>query len=171
MLSTLRLAWRNVGRNPRRTGIVIAAVAIGMAGTLLSMAIFYGMMFQMVDNAIRTGLGHVQIHASGYDADPQIGVLLPDDASAETRILTGDPAVKAFSRRLRGEGLVTSPSASVGIRVIGVEPGRERSVSMVADAIVSGDYFARKRTALLGEGLHDAWACRWATRSSFRSRI
>ena len=35
MLS-LRLAWRNVWRNPRRTGVVVCAVAVGIAGVLLS---------------------------------------------------------------------------------------------------------------------------------------
>jgi ABC-type lipoprotein release transport system permease subunit len=153
MLSILRLAWRNVGRNPRRTGVVIAAVAIGMAGTLLSMAIFYGMMFQMVDNAIKTDLGHVQIHAAGYDADPEIGLFLEDKANPELRALAADPAVKAFTPRIRGEGLVTSPSASVGVRVIGVEPGGERAVSVVADSLIAGNYFAEKRRAVLGEGL------------------
>ncbi len=153
MLSTLRLAWRNAARNPRRTGVVIAAVAIGMAGTLVSMAIFYGMMFQMVDNAIKTDLGHVQIHASGYDADPEIGLFLADGAGPERRALATDPAVQASSVRIRSEGLVTSPSASVGVRVIGVDAEAERSVSMVGDAIVSGAYFAKKRTAVIGEGL------------------
>ncbi len=153
MLSTLRLAWRNVGRNPRRTGIVIAAVAIGMAGTLLSMAIFYGMMFQIVDNAIKTNLGHLQIHASGYDADPEIGLFLEDRANPELRALAADPAVKAFTQRVRGEGLVTSPSASVGVRVVGVEPGAERSVSMVGDSLIAGNYLAEKHRAVLGEGL------------------
>jgi len=153
MLSTLRLAWRNVGRNPRRTGIVITAVAVGIAGTLISMAIFYGMMFQMVDNAIRTDLGHLQIHPPGYDADPAIGLLLPAGGQTEIRAIAGDPVTAGYAPRIRGEGLVTSPSASVGIRVIGIDPVLERDVSDVADSMVAGDYLARPRTAVLGRGL------------------
>ncbi|HIL01162.1 MAG TPA: ABC transporter permease [Myxococcales bacterium] len=153
MLSIFRLAWRNVGRNPRRTGVVITAVAVGIAGTLISMAIFYGMMFQMVDNAIRTDLGHLQIHAQGYDDDPAIGLLLRAGGENEIRAVNGDPFTVRYAPRIRGEGLVTSPSASVGIRVIGIDPALERGVSVVANSMVDGDYFARPRTAVLGRGL------------------
>jgi len=153
MTSMLRLAWRNVFRNPRRTGIVITAVAVGIAGTLLSMAIFYGMMQQMVDNAIQTDLGHLQIHARGYDADPEIGLWLEEGGRAEIGALAGDPAVRAFAPRIRGEGLVTSPSASVGVRVLGVDPQRERMLSLVAGSLVEGSYLDAPRRALLGEGL------------------
>ena len=38
MLS-LRLAWRNVWRNPRRTAVVLTAVSVGIAGAVLSMAV------------------------------------------------------------------------------------------------------------------------------------
>ena len=48
---------------------------------------------------------------------------------------------------------MTSPSASVGIRVIGIDPVLERDVSDVADSMVAGDYLARPRTAVLGRGL------------------
>ena len=54
---TLRMAWRNAWRSRRRTGIVVSAVAVGISGTLLSMAVNYGMVFQMVDTAIATELG------------------------------------------------------------------------------------------------------------------
>ena len=153
MTSMLRLAWRNVFRNPRRTGIVITAVAVGIGGTLCSVAIFSGMMQQMVENAIQTDLGHLQIHARGYDADPAIGVLLGEGGREEIDALAGDPAVRAFAPRIRGEGLVTSPSASVGVRVLGIDPRRERSLSLVAGSLVEGRYLEVPRRALLGEGL------------------
>jgi len=153
MTSMLRLAWRNVFRNPRRTGIVITAVAVGIGGTLFSVAIFSGMMQQMVENAIQTDLGHLQIHARGYDADPAIGLLLGEGGREEIDALAGDPAVRAFAPRIRGEGLVTSPSASVGVRVLGIDPRRERSLSLVAGSLVEGRYLEVPRRALLGEGL------------------
>ena len=49
-----RLAFRNVFRNPRRTAIVAAAIAVGVGGTLLTMALNLGLMVQMVDTAIGT---------------------------------------------------------------------------------------------------------------------
>ncbi|MGE4651330.1 MAG: ABC transporter permease, partial [Myxococcota bacterium] len=153
MTSMLRLAWRNVFRNPRRTGIVITAVAVGIGGTLFSVAIFSGMMQQMVENAIQTDLGHLQIHARGYDADPAIGLLLGEGGREEIDALAGDPAVRAFAPRIRGEGLVTSPSASVGVRVLGIDPRRERSLSLVAGSLVEGRYLDAPRRVLLGEGL------------------
>ena len=153
MTSMLRFAWRNVFRNPRRTGIVITAVAVGIGGTLFSVAIFSGMMQQMVENAIQTDLGHLQIHARGYDADPAIGLLLGEGGREEIDALAGDPAVRAFAPRIRGEGLVTSPSASVGVRVLGIDPRRERSLSLVAGSLVEGRYLEVPRRALLGEGL------------------
>ena len=62
----LRMAWRNLWRNPRRTGVLVAAVSSGVAGALCAMALTNGMVVQMVDTAIRTELGHLQIHAYGF---------------------------------------------------------------------------------------------------------
>jgi len=153
MLSVIRLAWRNVGRNPRRTGVVVTAVAVGLAGTLLSMAIFSGMMFQMVDNAIKTDLGHLQIHAQGFNKDPEIGLFLEDKGAPEIEAIQAEAGIQNWAPRIRGEGLVTSPSSSVGVRVIGVDPDAEAQVSMVSGSIVQGGYFDQKRRLVLGEGL------------------
>ncbi|MDE0884757.1 MAG: FtsX-like permease family protein [Myxococcota bacterium] len=153
MLSVIRLAWRNVGRNPRRTGIVVTAVAVGLSGTLLSMSILSGMMFQIVDNAIKTDLGHLQIHAQGFNKDPEIGLLLENNGAPEIQAIQAEAGIQNWAPRIRGEGLVTSPSASVGVRVIGVDPEAEAQVSMVADSIVEGGYFDQKKRVVLGEGL------------------
>ena len=63
-----RLALRNVGRSGRRTAIVITAVAVGLSGAILTMSINYGMVHQMVETAIRTELGDLQLHGRGFKA-------------------------------------------------------------------------------------------------------
>jgi ABC-type lipoprotein release transport system permease subunit len=91
----LRVAWRNVWRHRRRTAIVITAVAVGILGTLLSMAVNYGMIFQMVDTAIAAELGHVQVHAAGYEANPELHVQLADGGAAAIGMLEALPEVRA----------------------------------------------------------------------------
>jgi ABC-type lipoprotein release transport system permease subunit len=151
---TLRMAWRNAWRNRRRTSIVVTAVAVGIAGTLLSMAVNYGMVIQMVDTAIVTELGHLQVHARGFDANPELRVRLRDGGRESVGALEGLEGVRSFSRRVRGEGLISSPRASAGVRVVGIEPAREARVSVIADSITEGRYLdGVGRRVLIGERL------------------
>ncbi|MEE3326219.1 MAG: ABC transporter permease [Myxococcota bacterium] len=154
MLTLFRMAWRNIGRNPRRTGILLTTVAVGMLGTVLSMAIMWGMMAGMVDTAIQTDLGHIQIHAEGYEADPAISLLLSDGGSSVARTLDRLPSVVAHAPRLRSEALVSSPTTSVGLRLLGVDAQREPSVSSVKNWIIEGRFLSGEaREAVVGRRL------------------
>jgi ABC-type lipoprotein release transport system permease subunit len=149
-----RMAWRNIGRSPRRTGIVVTAVSVGLAGVLLAMAVNYGMVFQMVETAIATELGHVQIHGAGFDRKPGIEIRIEDGERLASGKLSELPGLEAWAPRVRSQGLVFSPRANVGVQVVGIDPAREARVSVLADSIVSGAYLdGQRRKLLLGEKL------------------
>jgi len=149
----LRMAWRNLWRNPRRTFVVLGALSIGIAGCVVSMAINLGMVKGMVDTAIRGGLGHLQVHASGWDADPQLEVRLPDGGAAVEAAFDGVAEIEHWAPRLRAQGLVASPRASVGVSIAGVDPERERGVSIAADSLVEGDWLGEPHRLVLGHKL------------------
>jgi ABC-type lipoprotein release transport system permease subunit len=149
-----RLAWRNVWRNGRRAMIVLVAVAVGISGTVLSMAINFGMVVQMVQTAISTELGHLEVHAPGFADDPGLGRRLPDDGQATEAVLRGLPEVAAWAPRIRSQGLLSSPRASAGVRVMAIDPGREARITTVAHSVTEGAYLgAAPRRVLLGEAL------------------
>ena len=136
-----RLAFRGLWRNPRRTVVVLGAVGVGIAGCALTIAINSGMAQQMVKTAIATDLGHLQIHAAGFEADPELGVLLPDGGRRAGGALEGESRVRAWAPRVKGQGLLNSPRASVGIRVLAVDPSAESRVSAFAPSLVDGEWF------------------------------
>ncbi len=149
-----RMAWRNAWRNPRRTSVVVTAVAVGIAGVVLTMAVNYGMVVQMVETAISTELGHLQIHAAGFDQNPELAVRLEDGGREGVEALAALDGVAAWARRVRAEGLITSPRSSAGVRVVGIEPEREAEVSIISRSVREGRYLdAVKRRVLVGEKL------------------
>ncbi|MCP4039420.1 MAG: ABC transporter permease [bacterium] len=149
----LRMAWRNLWRNPRRTAVALTAISVGIAGCVLSMAINLGMVAGMVDTAIRSGLAHLQVHASGWDKNPELEVRLFDGGAAVTRALDGVAEIEYWAPRLRAQGLVASPRASVGVAIAGVDPAREVGVSVAADSLVAGDWLGEPRRLVLGNKL------------------
>jgi ABC-type lipoprotein release transport system permease subunit len=148
------MAWRNIGRSPRRTGIVVTAVSVGLAGVLLAMAVNYGMVLQMVETAIATQLGHLQIHGAGFERKPGLEIRIEEGERLAGDALSGLPGLAAWAPRVRSQGLVFSARANVGVEVVGIDPLREARVSVLADSIVSGDYLdGQRRKLLLGEKL------------------
>jgi ABC-type lipoprotein release transport system permease subunit len=145
-----RMAWRNLWRNPRRTAVVLTAISIGIAGCVLSMAINLGVMAGMIDTAIRSGLGHLQVHADGWDANPELEVRLLDGGAAISHALDDIPEVERWAPRLHAQGLIASARASVGVSIAGVDPEREAGVSVAADSIEEGEWLGQPKRLVLG---------------------
>jgi ABC-type lipoprotein release transport system permease subunit len=145
-----RMAWRNLWRNPRRTAVVLTAISVGIAGCVLSMAINLGVMAGMIDTAIRSGLGHLQVHADGWDANPELEVRLLDGGAAISHALDEIPEVERWAPRLHAQGLIASARASVGVSIAGVDPEREAGVSVAADSIEEGEWLGQPKRLVLG---------------------
>ncbi|MBN2345155.1 MAG: ABC transporter permease [Candidatus Aminicenantes bacterium] len=137
---TIKLAWRNVLRNKRRT--VIAGIAIGIG---LAFLIFYdGLIIGMEDVAIRSAtasfMGEAQIHRRGF-RQTQDGALTVRGSAAVMERLRADPLVAAHCPRTLSLGMITSPANVNSILLVGVDPERERRISRIDDAIAQGGFF------------------------------
>lgn len=79
----LRLAWRNIWRNWRRTLIALLAIALRLLQVLFSNSILDGSERAAFGNAVRLQGGNVQVHAPGYWQKAKRLPLYPlDDAEA-----------------------------------------------------------------------------------------
>jgi ABC-type lipoprotein release transport system permease subunit len=146
----IRMAWRNLWRNPRRTAVVLTAISIGLAGCIVSMAINLGVMAGMVDTAIRSGLGHIQVHGSGWDENPELEIRLMDGGAAVAKALDAIPEIEHWAPRLHAQGLVASPRASVGVSISGVDPKREAGVSVAPESLMRGQWLGEPKRLVLG---------------------
>jgi ABC-type lipoprotein release transport system permease subunit len=124
MLETLKLAYRNIGRNRRRSFFSALAMGVALALLLLMAAFIQGEIGDAVDLAIHLQSGHLQIRADTYDEaksslkwDDLIDT--PDAVAAKVAAL-GPVAVA--TPRLYASGFVTTSDQSAGVRIVGIEP-------------------------------------------------
>jgi len=132
-----RLAVRNILRYRRRTIVVILAVTIGLWAMLAYAAFSRGWENGVVDSAVRTLTGHLQIHAPGYVADPSIDHLMPPPEGQLLAALQ-QPEVVAWGARLRVPAVVQSEREAAGVTLVGIDPAEERGLSFIATAVAEG---------------------------------
>ena len=68
----VKLAWKNIGRNKLRSGVILTAITLGLfCGTFLS-AFLNGWMISTVNADINLQLSHIQIHHPSYEDNNDI---------------------------------------------------------------------------------------------------
>lgn len=143
MMQTLKLAFRNLGRNRRRT--FFSALAMGVALTLLLLfaSFIQGEMGSAIEMSIRLQSGHLQVRAESYDeAKTSLKwedlIENPDQVAAKVASLG---VVTAATPRLYATGFVTTRDDSNGVRVVGLDPLSEASAPY-RDGMQEGEYLA-----------------------------
>ncbi len=152
----ITIAWRNLWRNHRRSLIMLTAIAIGLWGMIWMTALMRGMVDQMIDDAINTLSGHVQVHAPGYLDDPSIEHSIPAvEDNPQLQQLLDSSQVTAWSQRVRVPAVIRSERDVYGVTLIGIDPEREVGLSFIADSVNEGRYLetAADKQVLVGRKL------------------
>ncbi len=152
MLSLLVLSWRNLWRNRRRTLITLGALTLGTFG-IVAMDSYRTSVFKDLTRTITAQLvGHIQIHAHGYQASPSVDNVVKNPRAVEAKVAGSIPGA-VTERRVIGAGLAGAGDSSAGVMIAGVQPG----LGMGDLHIVRGAGLPQKaaHTVVLGTGLAD----------------
>jgi ABC-type lipoprotein release transport system permease subunit len=153
---TIKLAWRNIFRNKRRTIIAGIAIGVGLAALIFSDAVVRGMKRQMIHSATAAYMGEGQIHRRGFrlTQDVEQTIVHPEEVVSA---LEKEPALEAFALRAESVGMITSPANVSSAMVVGIDPEKEKLLSRVDDNIRQGFFFegSNARDIVIGSDLAD----------------
>ena len=137
-----RLAWRNLGRNRKRTLITGAALAFGYLAAVVIVGVSDGIVAEMIDNGTSLLQGQVQVHAPGYLPERSLYATLGGDSGVALSPildrLRALPGVTGAAPRVLGGGLVSAGSQTSGAVLMGEDPALEPKVSRLMAAIQRG---------------------------------
>ena len=135
----LRLAWRNLWRQKRRTWLTVGAMVFSNTLLVFMISIQFGMYSLMIDNTLKVFTGHMQIQAPGYKDDQKMRQTVPDIVPLASR-LREKFQMQTIAARGWAFGLASSKERSYGIGIFGVEPEFEPQVSSIPGLVKQGRY-------------------------------
>jgi putative ABC transport system permease protein len=145
----IKIAFRNIRKNRRRSVVTILAVAVGFA----AVGLFKGYTANTYDGLRRSairgeGLGHLTIYKSGWlengENDPERFLLTAKDIKKITAIAKADPAVRLATPQLSVSGLVSNGRTSHIFLAKGVVPADHRTIAGTERRSVTGKYLNEK---------------------------
>lgn len=149
----LRLAWRNIWRQKRRTILTASAIALTLFLSLVMRAFQEGQYTHNILNNAKMGTGVVQMQNPEYKENNSIDELLPA-SQAFTSYTRQIGAIDYLLPRLDSFILAASDQRSKGVLLSGVNPSLEDAYSNLSRRISEGEYWSEDATGVLvGEGV------------------
>jgi ABC-type lipoprotein release transport system permease subunit len=141
MIQLIKLAFRDLGRNRRRSFFSALALALGLALLLMMASFLEGEMSSAMDATIRLQSGHLQVRANSYDESKtslKWEDLIEDPTQVAGQVASLAP-VKAASPRLYATGFVSSRNNMTGVRIIGIDPVSEANTPY-QEGLIDGNF-------------------------------
>ncbi len=156
MLQTFKMAFRDLGRNRRRSFFSALAVAVGLALLMLMASVIKGEMGGAVESSIRLQSGHIQLRAASYDENKsslkwEDLVQNPDQIASQIAAMS---QVKAATPRLFASGFLSTGNESTGVRIYGIDPASSAN-DPYRQGVISGSYLTAddREGVLIGKPL------------------
>ncbi len=153
------IAYRDLGRNRRRTFFTLVAAGLGLALLIAINGLIAGMLDSALQNTIRLRTGHVQMRSESYE-DNKLSLQWEDllangeELAARAQEL---PQVAAAAPVLWAAGILNTPEESANLQVYGIETTSE-FYAPIRNGMVAGEYLAAddRSGILLGKRAADS---------------
>ncbi len=131
------LAWRNLWRNHKRTGIMLSAIAIGVWAMIFMTALLRGMVEDMLERGVNNLPGHVQIHHHDYLSDPSIANALAEPSGP---LLTALNSHGLWYSRIKVPAMIASERETRAVQLTAIDPQKERTHILSGLTITHGEF-------------------------------
>ena len=155
---TLKLAFRNIFRNRRRTLLTGLSMLAGYVLLVVSFSLQDGVYHYMLEAYTQDSSGHLQITHKDYLDNPTLYRTVNNSAQLET-LLEGDDLIKGLTSRIHSTALAYGDNKTGLAMLIGIDVARERTVSFIENKIQQGKYLTQNKNAdgyyqaMIGQGL------------------
>lgn len=149
----IKLTWRNVWRNRRRTLITMASVFFAVILSTLMMSLKEGVYSGMIDSAIGSYIGYGQVHAKGYWDDRSLDNSFEFNKKLSAQI-NNTPGITNNLQRVEAVAMAASTDITKVVMVVGLNAEDEKKVNKLDERVVAGEYLKPDdKAVMLGAGL------------------
>lgn len=149
----IKLTWRNLWRNKRRTMITMASVSFAVVLAVLMQSLQKGVFDNLIKNVVSFYSGYLQVHKKGYWDEQVIenSFALNDTLLNKAGYVAG---VQTVVPRIESYALASSGNITKGCMVCGTDPLQEDKLTQLSGKLIKGNYFsAEGNSVMLGAGL------------------
>ena len=155
---TLKLAYRNILRQRRRSLLTALSMAGGYMLFVFSMSLLEGSWSNVVDIFTLDHTGHIQVHKDDYAKRPKIHKTIENPAVVETTLKNHED-VTGWAPRVYSSALAYGGNKTSIAQIFGIDPELEPTVTRILQKVSAGQYFSAQPNAdgyypaMIGRGL------------------
>lgn len=155
---TLKLAYRNILRQRRRSLLTALSMAGGYILFVFSMSLLEGSWSNVVDIFTLDHTGHIQVHKDDYAKRPKIHKTIENPTVVETTLKNHED-VTGWAPRVYSSALAYGGNKTSIAQIFGIDPELEPTVTRILQKVSAGQYFSAQPNAdgyfpaMIGRGL------------------
>jgi len=148
------IAWKNIWRNRVRSGVIISAITIGMFAGVFTATFYKGWINQRLEAGVETEVSHIQIHHPEFGENFELKNSIPEGNKLANDI-SREEFVNGVSARMVAQAMIASSETGTGVKILGIDPEKEKTVTNLYTKIPVGQYFegVKRNPILIGKKL------------------
>ena len=153
-MTTIKIAFRNIFRQKRRTILTALAMIVGFALSSVFIGWSDGAYSDIIAMFTQNRIGHIQVHRGDYLDKPSLYKTM-DNYESIGKTIGSVKGVEAWTPRVYSAGLGSVGEKSTTVQIIGIDVAREIKATRFDRKIVGGRAISAQpaREAVLGKGL------------------
>jgi putative ABC transport system permease protein len=150
----LKLAWRNIWRNRRRTIITVSSILFAVVCALFIESLERGAHNLMINNMTSFHTGHIQIQDYRYEDEPSLDNAFLYDKELLKEIEQSSGFINFTVPRIEAFMLAAGDELARGAMVLGIDHDAEQKLNSLEERLTEGRFFEDgDGSVVLGSGL------------------
>ena len=148
----LKIAWRNIYRNKKRSLITITSIFAALFLIILMRALQFGFYDELIETVVESYAGYVEVHADGFWDNQNLDNSMEVDQNLINDIKSVE-GVDNIVQRLQTFSLISMGNKTKGGVINGINISDEQKITDWNNKMISGTFKIKKNEIIIGKGI------------------